>query len=71
MAELNSLEWHCENYINWKESLDKHEERTLRELEKIKEDRERLNFFKFQIEEANKEGKLSFDRDKFRVKRKC
>lgn len=69
MAEQNTIEWHEENYKNWKGCLDKHEERTLKELEKIKADRVRLNFFKFQIEEAKKLGKEKFDRERFRVKR--
>ncbi len=64
----NKIEWHEEGYNNWKYSLDKYEERTLKELEKIKQDRERLNFLKFQIEEAKRIGKTEFDREKFRIK---
>ena len=67
--EVHTIEWHEEVYNNWKQSLDIHEERTLKELERIKEDRKRLDFYKFQIDEAKKLGKDNFDRDKFRKKR--
>lgn len=66
----NSIKWHEECYNNWKRSLDKHEERTLKELEKIKQDRERLNFYDEQIKSAKATGKLEFDRYKYKVKRK-
>ena len=64
-----TIEHHKECYVNWNNSLFKHEERTLKELEKIKQDRARLDFYRFQIEEAEKLGKPDFDRDKFRVKK--
>ena len=60
---------HKIRYENWKSRLDKHEERTLNELEIIKQDRTRLDFYRFQIEEAEKLGKRDFDRSRFRVKR--
>ena len=69
MTNKQQIEWHKNCYGNWKSSLDKHEERTFKELEKIKQDKLRLDFYKFQIEEAEELGKPDFDRDKFRVKR--
>lgn len=70
MNNKQEIDWHEDCYKNWKQSLDKHEERTLKELEKIKSDRQRLDFYRFQINEAVKEGKGEFDRDKYKVKRK-
>ena len=68
MMVKNSINWHEECYGNWKKSLDKHEERTLTELEKIKEDRIRLNFYEDQIKSAKITGKDRFDREKYKVK---
>ena len=64
-----TIEWHRESYGNWKGNLDRHEERTLKELEKIKQDRIKLGVYKFLIDEAGRLGKDGFDRDKFRVKK--
>ena len=69
MTEINTIKWHEKGYNNWKKSIDIHEKRILKELEEIKEDKRGLNFLKFQIDEAKKENKLKFDRDKFRIKR--
>ena len=69
MEKQNTIGWHEQGYNNWKSSLDTYEERTLKELEKIKEERKRLDFYKFQIEEAKKLGKDKFDRERFRQKR--
>ena len=69
MTNKQPLGEHKIRYENWNNSLFKHEERTLKELEKIKQDRIRLDFYRFQIEEAEELGKPDFDRDKFRVKR--
>jgi len=69
MEKQNTIKWHEQGYNNWKNSLDVHEERTLEELEKIKADRERLDFYKFQIDEAKKLGKDKFDRERFRIRR--
>ena len=41
----NTIEWHEECFANWKQSLDKNEEGTLQELEKIKQHKIRLNFY--------------------------
>lgn len=65
-----TIKWHEEGYNNWKISLDKHEERVLKELEKIKEDRTRLEFRKFQIDEAKRLNMESYDVERFRVSRK-
>lgn len=59
MTEINSLEWHKENFHNWEQSL-------IRDKKKLEEDWERLEFFRFQIAEAEKLGKTSFNRDRFR-----
>jgi len=64
--ETQTIQWHERGYINWKDNLDKHEKRTLEEIEKIKQDRKRLDFYKFQIDEAKRVGKTSFDRERFR-----
>ena len=70
MKNTRTISWHEECFGNWKKSLDKHEERTLKELEKIKQDRERLDFYGDQIKSAKINGKLEFDRDRYKVKRK-
>jgi len=67
--EINSIKWHENCYNNWKQTLDKYEEDTLKRLEEIKRDRKRLDFYSFQISEAKIHNKVSFDSDKFRVKR--
>jgi len=64
------ISWHEECFKNWKGSLDKHEERTLQELEKIKADRKRLDFYEDQIKSAKITGKDRFDRERYKVKRK-
>lgn len=70
MNNTQTIKWHEECFGNWKKSLDKHEERTLQELEKIKQDRVRLNFYDDQIKSAKIIGKLRFDRERYKVKRK-
>lgn len=43
------------------------EERVIKDLEKVKEDKKNLDFFKLQIEEAKKLGKEKFDKKRFRL----
>lgn len=67
IAEQNSIEWHEEAYKNWKQSLDIHEERLQLQWSKLLEDKKRLSFFRHQIDEAIKEKKTKFDRERFRI----
>lgn len=70
MKNTYPIKWHEECFSNWKKFLDKHEERTLKELEEIKQDRERLDFYEDQIKSAKITGKQEFDRGRYKVKRK-
>ena len=65
-----SLSWHEQTLKNVESYVD----REKKKLERAKDDYERelkdLNFYRFQIESAKKEGKDSFDSEKYKVKRK-
>ena len=64
-----NIEWHKACLYNSRI----HEDDIRKQLEKVKADLEESHaknlIYAYQIEEAEKEGKTEFDRDRFRVKR--
>jgi hypothetical protein len=69
MNEINSIGWHENNLKNWRLTIDSDEEYLKQQIERLEENKKRLAFFEFQISEAKKEGKKSFDSTRYKVKR--
>ena len=72
--EQNSVEWHedcLKNLRYYLKNLRYSHERVKKEFDRIKGDLERMEkeilFKSYQINEAKRIGKTSFDRDKFKV----
>ena len=64
------IKWHKECQKNSQRYYERLLEHALTELEKAKEGLKKAKFYKYQIEEAEKQNKDSFDRDKFKKTRK-
>ncbi len=67
---MNEVSWHKKCLKNMKSSLI----RRVNELEDVKRKakilKEEIDFYEYQIEEAEKMGKEKFDEERFRVKRR-
>jgi mRNA-degrading endonuclease RelE of RelBE toxin-antitoxin system len=69
MKNTKEVYWHETCFENWKKSLDDEEAKILNKLNEIKEERKRLAFYRFQIDEAKRLGKSEFDKLKFKRKK--
>jgi len=68
--KINSLEWHKNNLFNIEQFLKKQTERAEIEQKRALDTYKDWSFYSYQIGEAENEGRDSFDRDKYRIKRK-
>ena len=64
-----SIEWHKVCLRNQRESLQRDEEELSRLTIKVAARRADVAFYRHQIDEAYREGKTEFDRERYRVKR--
>jgi len=65
----NPTDWHRECQENSERYYLIALENALKDLEKARDGLKDNRFYKYQIKEAEKAGKDSFDRDKFRIKK--
>ncbi len=68
--ETYSIEWHEERLKNNVAYLERRRESLKREAESIEQSTADSNLLELQIATAKREGKLSFDPDKYLKKRK-
>lgn len=65
MRKAMSIEWHKQCLTNHLASISKEEEHLLREKARVQKNREQYNFYKLQIETAERSKKTKFDRDMY------
>jgi len=70
MSNKQPIQWHKAGLINSMLSLEREKKGLLDIQERIKYSESMIKITKAQIERAEKEGKLEFDRDKYNIKRK-
>lgn len=63
-----SVDWHKECLKNWERSVDRDEERACKLLDSVDEARNKIAILAAQIERAEREGKTSFDSDRYAAK---
>jgi len=68
--EPNSIAWHEQNISNMQRNLTLLVHNRDRLTEEVERELKRLHFYKQQIAEARRKGKLKFDPNRFLVKRK-
>ena len=66
-----SIEWHENCLTNRKGHLDKQVEMLEAQTERVAKDRQSFGLYSAQIDLAKKEGKESFDSDKYAIRRLC
>lgn len=66
----NTLKWHEDCARLWKEHYNANKEKLHNDTVNLKKSEEELNFYLSQIAKAKANGRDSFDREKFMVKKK-
>jgi hypothetical protein len=65
----NTIAWHQEGQRNARIYLEQIEKRLIEEQERLKYDKERWAFKELQIQEAIKQGKETFNDERFLIKK--
>jgi hypothetical protein len=68
--KTNSIEWHEQCLANWRNSVSAEEKRLRLLSESLARQKHQMLILEAQITAAKKEGRSSFDADKFWIKRK-
>jgi len=69
MGNKMPIAWHKEGLFNWGKSIEREEKELKVRIESLNVMKDKYGFYKKQIEEAEVQGKDSFDNDKFLVSR--
>lgn len=65
-----SVEWHEECYANWIRSHQREVDQLRFLTERVARHTSELDFYRRQIDEAKRQNKVKFDRDKFLVQKR-
>lgn len=67
IMDINSIEWHENNLKNMRLNTLREKEYLEKEIKKQTELENTLKVYEFQVSEAKKEGKIRFDRMKYKI----
>lgn len=69
MMKTYSIEWHQKSLENLKRNHEARKQIWIKEKESLYKDAEKIALYEYQIEEAIKNKKETFDPEKFRIKK--